>query len=101
MNRITFRSAHVGETRNLAFDFISDLAIGETISSAVAGYAVYSGASSATASLGTPSTSGTIVTVAAAGDTEGVTYLVTVEATTSTGQVLALSGFLAMTPEGM
>lgn len=101
MNRITFRSAHVGETRKLAFDFISDLAIGETISSAVASYAVYSGATAATASLGSPSTSGTIVTVSAAGNTEGVTYLVTVTATTSAGQVLELSGFLAMTPEGM
>lgn len=101
MNRITFRSAHVGETRKLAFDFISDLAIGETISSAVASYAVYSGDADAEVTLGSPSTSGTIVTVAAAGDTEGVTYLVTVTATTSAGQVLELSGFLAMTPEGM
>ncbi len=101
MNRVTFRSAHVDEIRKLAFDFISDLAIGETISSAVASAVVYSGAASAAATLGTPAISGTIVTVAAEGDTEGVTFLVTVEATTSLGQVLQLSGFLAMTPEGM
>jgi len=101
MNRVTFRSAHVNEIRKLAFDFISDLAIGETISSAVASAVVYSGSAAATATLGTPAISGTVVTVAAEGDTEGVTFLVTVEATTSAGQVLPLSGFLAMTPEGM
>jgi hypothetical protein len=99
MNRITFRSGHVGETRKLAFDFISDLAIGETISSAVASYAVYSGATGATATLGSPSISGTIVTVSAAGNAKGVTYLVTVKITTSLGQTLQLSGFLAMIPE--
>jgi hypothetical protein len=101
MNNVTFRSAHVGETRNLAFDFISLLALGETISSAVASYAVYSGATAATATLGSPATSGTIVTVAASSASEGVTFLVTVTVVTSLSQTLKLSGFLAMTPAGM
>lgn len=101
MDRITFRSAHVGETKRLVFDFISLLALGETISSASAGSAVYSGDSDASVTLSAPVTSGTEVTLRAAGDTEGVTYLITVTVVTSLSQTLMLSGFFAMVPEGL
>ena len=101
MNRITFRSAHVGETRKRTFDFISDLAIGETLSTAVASFSVYSGDADAEVTFGTATISGTEVTVLAAGDTEGVTFLVTTTVTTSAGQTLMQSGFFAMTPEGL
>lgn len=101
MNRVTFRSAHVAEIKKLVFDFISDLAIGETISTAVASFSVYSGDSDAEVTLGTPTISGTQVTVSAEGDTEGVTYLVTITIATSAGQTLQLSGFFAMVPEGL
>ena len=101
MDRVTFRSAHVGETKNLVFDFISLLAIGETISSADVGSAVYSGAASASVALGTPAVSGTKVTVTAAGDTEGVTHLITMTVVTSLGQTLPLSGFFALVPAAL
>jgi len=100
MDRIIFRSAHVGEIKKLTFDFLSALALGETISTASVGAAVYSGGT-ATATLSTPSISGSQVTCTASGDTEGVTFLVTMTITTSAGQTLALSGFLAMVPAGL
>jgi len=101
MNRITFRSAHVGETRKLTFDFISDLALGETLSTAVASFSVYSGDADAEVAFGSPVISGTQVVVTAAGDTEGVTFMVTITVVTSAGQTLMQSGFFAMTPEGL
>lgn len=101
MNRITFRSAHVGETRKLTFDFISDLALGETLSTAVASFSVYSGNTNAKVTFGSPIISSTQVAVTAAGDTEGVTFMVTITVTTSAGQTLMQSGFFAMTPEGL
>lgn len=100
MNRTILESQHVGETAKLIFDFISDLALGETLSTSSVAAAVYSGNASAVCTCGATSISGTKVTFTAAGDTEGVVFLVTVTVTTSAGQTLKKSGFLAMTPAG-
>ena len=99
MSRVTFRSQYASEARNLVFDFSSQLAVGETISSASVSAAVYSGATGSTLTLGTDSTSGSQVTCLASAGTEGVTYTVTCEAVTSLGQTVSLTGYVAIIPE--
>lgn len=100
MNRITFGVKYASATKTYTFDFTSDLAIGETISSAVLGSAIYSGNSGATVTLGSETVSGARVSVPISGGTEGAIFLIDCMAITSLGQVLMQTAYLPIIPEG-
>lgn len=83
-------------TQNVEFDFLSLLAIGETISTQVVTASVYSGTDASPSSLisGSAIASGTIVTQKLTGGIAGVTYELVCTITTSAGQTLVLQGYL-------
>ena len=95
MNRATFSGKFVSETKTLTFDFLSLLAIGESISTASVSAAVYSGTDSSPSSLisGSATITGSKVTQKITGGVVGVVYLVTCSVTTSTWQALTYSGY--------
>ena len=103
MSRTVIGGKYVAETRKETFDFISQLASGETISSAATTAVVYSGtdATPSTILSGAASISGTQVTQTLTGGVAGVTYMLTVVANTSTGQSLNLTAFLVIIPVGL
>lgn len=98
--RQEFGSKTTNETRQLTFDFSSFLGSAETISLAVANCVVWSGTDAAPTSVLTGGTtiSGGLVTQLVTGGVAGVIYAVQMVATTSVGQVLTISGFLAVVP---
>lgn len=99
MSRAVFGGKLLGETKNLVFDFLSQIALGETISSASVTATVYSGTDATPSSLisGSASISGSQVTQKVTGGVLGVTYNLTCTAITSAGQTLSISGFLTVT----
>jgi len=88
------------ETQRLQFDFISDLAEGETISTQSCACVVYSGTDASPSNVisGSATASGTVVTQLITGGTLGVIYTITCSITTSLGQTLKQSGQLAIVP---
>ena len=96
--RTIFESKAAGETKKLTFDFLSELAVSETISSAPVTAAVFSGTDATPSAIisGSSSISGSVVTQTIAAGTAGVTYLLTCTATTSTSQVLILTAYLTI-----
>lgn len=89
-----------GEAKNYMFDFSADLAVGETISGSSCSASIYSGATGTAAlTIGSASVSGGVVTQAFSGGTAGAIYSVLVSVTTSAGQTLNRSGFLAIWPD--
>lgn len=100
MNRVEIEAKYVSETRNQVFDFISYLAIGETLSSASVAATVYSGTDASPSALisGSASISGTKVTQVITNGTLGVTYLLKCTAVTSASQTLVLEGYLVVVP---
>ena len=98
--RITLPSKYASETILAAFDFTSNLAIGETISTQVCTCAVWSGTDASPSSVisGSATASGTVVSQKLTGGVLGVMYNVTCTITTSAGQTLALQGLLAIIP---
>lgn len=98
--RAQLPAMRVGEIRKLTFDFISDLAAGETISTQTVTASVYSGTDASPSGLisGSATASGTVVTqaVTAAGKTAGVIYELLCTITTSTSQTLKKAGYLAL-----
>jgi hypothetical protein len=102
-SRVIFDPILSGEIRILSFDFTSDLAIGETISTQVTTATTYSGTDASASSLiaASASASGAVVLqkVTAVGRPIGTMYELLVTITTSTGQTLQQSGFLAIVPD--
>ena len=100
MKRISIPGKHTSETISQVFDFISLLAIGETLSTASVAATVYSGTDASPSSIisGSASISGTKVTQLITGGTLGVTYSLVCTVTTSASQTLTLMGFLAVVP---
>ena len=86
----------------LVFDFSNDLAVEETLASAVTSGLVYSGAETLPPSLasGGYTISGGQVTQIAAGGLAGVSYTLTCVATTSTGRTLSREGYLVVKDTG-
>ena len=84
------------ETSKVTFDFISKLAIGETISTATTTAAVWSGADSVPSSLisGAASISGTKVSQMLTGGVAGTVYKLSCTITTSSGQTLTIWGIV-------
>lgn len=99
--RIELPSKLLGETKTYYFDFASQLAAGETISSATVVATVYSGTDATPSNIisGSDSASGSIVSQLITAGTLGVIYELLCSATTSTGQVLQLCGLLAIVPD--
>lgn len=95
MSRVVFGGKSLGETKSLVFDFLSLIALGETLSTASVAAVVYSGTDASPSSLisGSAAISGSQVTQKITGGVLGVTYLLTCTVTTSAGQTLLLSGF--------
>lgn len=87
-----------GTTKNFYWDFISDLAVGETISTKIVTMSVYSGADANPAGMvsGGASSSGTVVTQLLTGGVLGVVYEALCKITTSLGQTLQQVSFIVI-----
>lgn len=98
MSRDTWPPKAAGATKNFEFDFISDLAAGETLSGATVTATVWSGNDGNPSGLisGAASISGTVVTQKLTGGVAGNIYAVTCTATTSAGQTLVRSAYLVV-----
>ena len=94
-------SKKLGETLTYTFDFISALVPGETIVSATVTSNVWSGvdANPGTMIDGGPTISGTVVNQFITGGITGVIYDLICAATTSLGQVIEISGYVAVQPD--
>lgn len=99
--RVTFAGKYVGETLRLSFDFTSQLAVGETLSSASVACTVWSGTDPSPGGLvsGSASISGAIVTQGITGGLLGVVYELACSVTTSLGQTLQITGYLPLVPD--
>jgi hypothetical protein len=100
MTQAQFMPKLVGETKTLTFDFASNLAVSETISTQSVTATVYSGTDASPSSVisGSATASGTIVSQKVTAGTSGVMYYLACTITTSTSQTLLQSGFLAVVP---
>lgn len=100
-NREVFQIKPPTDTRIFYFDFTSNLAVGETISTQVVSATVYSGTDSNPSALisGSASASGAQVSQKITGGTTGVVYTLLCTITTSLGQTLTQAGYLAIYPE--
>ena len=101
MSRTTFDPKLLGETKLLQFDFLSSLAAGETISTQTVTATTYSGTDGSPSSIisGSASTSGSVVSQKVTGGVLGVVYELLCQVTTSAGQTLQMSAFLAVAPD--
>jgi hypothetical protein len=98
-SRVVTKPKYTGETRNIVFDFTSELASAETISGVAITLSVYSGTDLTPAVLsGNPTISGPRVTQKVQAGIVGVTYAMVCEATTSAAQVLSISTYLTIVP---
>lgn len=103
MSRIVLPIKHSGENKKVVFDFISLLAAGETISTAVVTAITWSGTDATPSSLisGSASISSTKVTQMLTAGVAGVTYALTCTITTSTSQTLKLHGYQTISAQGI
>lgn len=99
--RADLPSKRAGSTKTYTFDFTSDLAIGETISTQVVAASVYSGTDATPSAIisGVASASGTTVTQKITAGVVGVIYELLCTITTSAGQTLTQPGYLAVLPD--
>lgn len=100
MNRTIFDPKYMGETKNYVFDFISQLALGETLDTAEVTATVYAGDDDAPEDIvnGAANISNEQVSQSFTGGVIGVTYFVVCEVTTSEDQTLRLGAYLAIQP---
>lgn len=100
MSRIILDPKTVAETRTIQFNFASELAVAETISSASVTAAVYTGTDPLPSNIvsGAASISGPLVSQNITAGLVGVTYTLVCSVITSTGQVLGLSAYLTIIP---
>lgn len=98
-SRQEFYGKTTNETRQLTFDFSSYLGVGETVSSAVASCVVWSGTDASPSSVlsGAASLATPLVNQLVTGGIAGVIYIIQMVGTTSAGQILTISGYLAVT----
>lgn len=101
MNRVELPSKLIGETKTYSVDFLSQLAVGETISAVGTTIAsVYSGTDVTPSAIisGSATASGSTVSQKLTAGTLGVIYQVLFSITTSTSQILQITGLVAITP---
>jgi hypothetical protein len=104
MNRVAIPTKRQGETvfcPPTGFNFISNLAAGETIATQVVTASVYTGVDANPANIisGAASVSGTSVMQLITGGVLGVIYELLCTITTSAGQTLEMAGYLAVIPD--
>jgi len=101
--RVEFQGKYSGETKTYTWDFTSQLAVGETISTQSVAATVYSGTDASPSSIisGSASASGAIVSQKITAGTVGVTYLLTCTITTSATQTLILTALLSIVPTSL
>ena len=101
MSRVVLPSKRVSGVARLLFDFAPQLGVGETISSKTATAAVFSGVTPdpSAPTIPSPSSSGTLVYPIVSGGSQGTIYDILVTVTTSFGQTLTMSGYLAILPD--
>lgn len=99
--RAVIEPKFVSEIRNQTFDFTSQLATSETISTKTVVCTVYSGTDASPSSVvfGAASSSGAVVTQIITGGVSGVIYELACTITTSGGQTLKQAGYLAVIPD--
>lgn len=99
--RVILDTKLVSEIKNVQFDFTSQLAANETLSTEVVTCTVFSGTDSSPSSMisGSASASGAVVTQLITLGTVGVTYELKCVVTTSGGQTLVIVGFLTVTQD--
>lgn len=100
-NREVFSIKPPTDTRIFYFDFTSNLAVGETISTQQVAATVYSGTDSNPSAIisGSASASGAVVSQKITAGTLGVVYTILCTITTSLGQTLTQAGYLAILKE--
>ena len=100
-SRQEFMPKLVSSTHRVVFEFVGELLPSETISTQAVTASVYSGTDASPSSLisGAASASGSQVTQLLTGGVEGVVYKLTCTVTTSEGQTLVKTGFLAVVPD--
>jgi hypothetical protein len=100
MSHSTLPAKFVGETTSVSFNFLSRLAVSETLSTATVTASVYSGVDASPSAIvsGSASISGSTVTQLVTAGTSGVTYVLLCTVTTSTGQTLQQSALLSVVP---
>lgn len=88
----------VGETVQRSFDFISDLAVGETLSTPTVTATVWTGNDATPQSIvsGAAAVSGTAVTQNFTGGVAGTLYSLSVKANTSAGRILEKQAFFSV-----
>ena len=100
MSRTILTPKLQGETKTYSFDFTSQLASGETISTQVVTATVYSGTDASPSSIisGSATASGAVVSQKITAGTVGVIYTLLCTITTSAGQTLQMSAFMTIIP---
>ena len=103
MSRDIWPPKQAGATKNYPFDFISDLAVGETISGATVTATLWTGTDPTPSGIisGAASISGSVVTQKLTAGLAGNIYAVTCTATTSAGQTLVRSAYLVVGPSAV
>lgn len=101
VNRIVLPPKRQGETLNVEFDFLSQLAVGETISTKSTICSVFTGVDASPSSMinGAATNSGTIVTQSITGGTVGVVYILVCTITTSASQTIKIAAYLYVEPD--
>jgi hypothetical protein len=94
-----FSEKRIDEDKTYSFDFVNELASGETISGATFTATVFLGTDASPSSIvsGSASTSGTVASQMIVDGVEGVTYLLECEITTSNSQKIHGVGLLKVT----
>lgn len=97
---LEFPAKVTSSTIILKADFAALVDVGVTLSAPVVTATVYSGTDASPSSIisGSASVSGTIVSQKITAGTEGVTYTLVWQATSSDGQTLIMTGFLVVVP---
>jgi len=100
--RVILDPKRVSDVVKIPFDFISKLAVGETISTKVVTASVWSGVDANPSAIinGAATSSGTVVTQSITAGVLGVIYLLKCSITTSAAQTLSLAGLLTVIPDG-
>jgi len=98
MSMIVIAPKAMGETRVQQFNFLSQLAVGETLTSAVTSASVWSGVDSNPSAVlsGTPAVTTPTAYQKVTGGTEGTIYLLTCTGVTSQGNSPIIQTYLAI-----
>lgn len=101
MTHVVQETKFLGEVVVLPFDFSSSLAAGETISTKTVTATVYSGTDATPSNVisGAATSSGAVVSQKVTAGVLGVIYELLCQVTTSAGQTLQQSCYLAVVPD--